>query len=302
MKNILLLELFLLLFTGLSAFATDRFFMDITAKSPNGRFIATAVSSDNQNGQLRMAFQKNFTFMLRDALTNKTIWTYLQKENDISPIELIPTDNGYLIIQDATSGYHVFDRQGNPKKIFNIFELFTKEEIERFTDDTTAGRHWSQHSKQGFFPENGKKYFYIMTYWGNIAIIDIRSGIRNRSAGLAADIEDHLIQGAKEWIKKFDNIYFGKCDSCNGMHLNDEISGNVFIVKKYNLAGGKKILKEVINKADDGRNYLINDYLKRLNVTPYPVRSQKLCGYLLYLLIALSAISVITVILLKRKS
>ncbi|MFA5794327.1 MAG: hypothetical protein WC980_04585 [Candidatus Brocadiia bacterium] len=295
----LLLALFLSL-ASMPAFATDRFFNDITAKSDNGKFIAVAASPDNK-GRQHMAFQRNFTFTLSDARNNQIIWTYKQEENVNSPVELIPTDDGYLIMRTANEDYYVFDKRGNPKKIFNVFAAFTDEEIKKFTDSTSAGIMWRQHSKQGFFPPGKKTYFYVRTYWGRIAVIDVADRTWTRSARLAEKIEDSLVQSTKEWLKGFDNNYYDKCDSCREIHLKDEITGNVFIVKKYGLAGGEKILQEVLNKADDGKNYRINDYLKRIDVTPYSPGTQKITPVFISVLIILVVMLIAAIIFSKRQ-
>lgn len=262
MKRILVASLLILAAPSM-VYATDRFFPDQEASSPNGRYKATATSPENLRPYV-MPFQKDFTIILRDTNTDATLWSYRQKERQASPVELIPTDEGYLIMRNAGDRYWVFDKTGKPKEAVAPLEAFPKEELEKFTDWTTAGVRWRQYSKQGFFPDSGKTYFYLRTYWGRIIIIDFVEAKWTQDSSLERKIEDHLVAQTQMWIKNFDRQFHFKCSECGGQHLKPEITQNVFIIKKHQLPEGDRLLKVVLFLSADGRNNRLKEYLDRL--------------------------------------
>lgn len=244
--------------------ATDLFYPNQEGKSPNGRYVATATSPDNRRGPYVIPFQKNFTVILRDTNTASIVWSYRQKEKEASPVELIPTDEGYLIMQNAWDQYWVFDKAGKPKEVVAPLEALPKDEREKFTDWTTAGVMWQQYSKQGFFTDSGKTYVYLRTYWGRIPVIDFVEAKWTQDSSLKRKIEDHLVAQTKTWIKNFDKQFYFKCTECGGQHLKPEITENVFIIKKHQLREGYSLLKDVLLRAADGRNTDLKRYLDRL--------------------------------------
>lgn len=161
--------------------ATDVFYGNIHAKSPNGRFEAKAISPANKDGHRKAAFQKDFTITFTDAKSGEEIWSWKQKEDKssgltrgaISPIHLIPADDGYLIMLDACFSYYVFDKNGVKTEVFCVLREIPKREKKKFVDWTSAGPRWSQYAQEGIFAFRGKLYFYIRLYWGRTFVIDI---------------------------------------------------------------------------------------------------------------------------------
>ncbi len=249
----------LLVTTAFPALATDLFFRDLAAKSENGRYECTATSPDNREGP-EIPFAKDFTIAFRDANTEEVLWTHKQREDEASPVQLIPTDDGHLIMQNAWDQLYVFDRQGDPRKVLDIWRAFPEDETERFTDSTTAGVMWAQYSKQGFFVDGSGSYFYIRTYWGRLVIIDIEARRWVQEPTIMRRVEDAIVQETRSWMRAFDNSYYSKCDSCGEQHLREDIEENAFIIKQYDLQGGRKLIKQVLKRSDSG----IEEYLGRI--------------------------------------
>ena len=109
-----------------TVFATDRFYADRDGQSPNGQYEAKATSPANRGGNWKTPFQKDFTITFRNTKTDKTLWKWEQGENDASPVELIPTDDGRLIMLDAWNDYHVFDTNGVKTQSLTPFNPFPK--------------------------------------------------------------------------------------------------------------------------------------------------------------------------------
>ena len=58
--------------------ATDRFFHDISVKSPNGRYLVEAKSPDNAGGRWKKSFQSRFTYRLMDQIDGRELWSRQQ--------------------------------------------------------------------------------------------------------------------------------------------------------------------------------------------------------------------------------
>ena len=149
-----------LLLTVMSAKATDRFYGDLKANSPNGRFQAEAKSPANRNGNWKTPFQEDFTLTFVDTKARRTLWSWKQGNDVASPSELIPTDDGYLVMLDAWDGYCVFDTIGVRTNVFNLLQSLPQEEQKEFADWTTAGVMWQKYSQKGFFRQEriGDRY------------------------------------------------------------------------------------------------------------------------------------------------
>jgi hypothetical protein len=129
-----------LLVIVISAEATDRFYGDLKANSPNGRFHAEAKSPANRRGNCKTPFQRDFTVTFTDTRTRQAMWSWKQRKDDASPSELIPTDDGYLIMLDAWDAYCVFDTKGVRTDVLDVLNSLPEQEKKAFTDWTTAGR------------------------------------------------------------------------------------------------------------------------------------------------------------------
>jgi hypothetical protein len=253
----------MLLIAG-SAWATDRYYTDHKGQSPNQQYEAEAKSPANREGSRTTPFQKDFTIKFRDTKSGKVLWTWKQGEEDASPVELISTDDGHLIVLDAWNNYHVFDINGIKTHVFDVLQSLPEDEKEKFTDWTTAGVFWSQHSQQGFLTHEEKTYFYVRLYWGRTFILDISQAMLEKSAKVVERVEQHVVEQTRQLIKTFNGEYYSNCTSCGGKHLRSDLTDAVFVIKKHDSPEGRDILNEVRKKTDDGRNSDLKGYLDRL--------------------------------------
>ena len=242
------------------ATATDRFYMDCEGKSPNGRFEARSTSPENALPGHR-AFQRDFTVVLRDSETKTDIWTWKQGEGEASPVELIPTDDGLLIMQDAWSAYHVFDKSGRRTKVLSVLSSMARDELDRYTQNTTAGVFWHQFSSQGFYRESDRDYFYLRTFWGHLFVIDLATPAWIRDEALVGRVETHIVSLTRGWLAKFDGVFLGPCGSCSKPTIRGEVARHAFIIRQYGLSPDDAFCGQVIANADDSHHPDIKHHL-----------------------------------------
>jgi hypothetical protein len=243
--------------------ATDRYYADLKAQSPNGKYVAEAKSPSNQSGDHRVAFQRDFAITFRETTTGKRLWTWEQGSDYASPVEIIPTDEAHLVMRDSWNNYHVFDEKGFKTNVLAVVELLPEQEQKEFTRQTSAGVRWGQYRQQGFVKLDGKCYFYIRLYWGRIYVIDIAEKKLSRDHDVIRLVEDSVVSQTSELIKTFNGEYYAKDDSCGGTHLRSDLTDAVFVIKKHGLREGQTLLTEVLKRTDiygdidsDLRHYL----------------------------------------------
>jgi hypothetical protein len=249
--------------TGI-ALATDRFYGDTSGKSRSGEYTAEAKSPANKDGNLKHPFQEDFTITFKNTKSGKTLWAWHQQKDDASPVDLILTDDGYLVMQDAVDQYRVFGTNGVSSKPVSAFASIPKKEQERFTDWTTAGVMWQQYSRKGFYTHDETTLFYLRTYWGHIFAISLPDGKATKKKDVLTGIEAQVVQETRAWIKGFDSEFFFKCPDCGGNHVKPEITEGLFIIKKHKIPEGKAITEKALKKMDDSRNSDLKGYLDRL--------------------------------------
>lgn len=263
MKRAALVLMAVSLIAGI-AFATDLYYGDISGISPNGKYTAEAKSPANKDGKWVNPFQKDFTVTFKSTQSGETIWAWHQQEDDASPVQLIPADDGMLVMQDAHDQYRVFDTKGVSSQPISARASISAKDWKRFTVRTTARVNWQQYSKQGFYTNNQITYFYLRTYWGHIFALSLQDGKETRDSDVRKAIEAKVIQETRDWIKGFDGEYYFKCPNCDDNHVKPEIAEHLFIIKKHGIREGKLITKNALTKLSDGRNAELEDYLNRL--------------------------------------
>lgn len=245
-----------------SLFATDRFFSNCKGRSPNRRYEAKATSPANHLWKRKTPFQKDFTVTFRDTKNWKTVWSWKQGEDDGSPTELIPTDDGRLIMLDAYDNYQVFDTTGVRAFDFSPCWLLPEEEKRKFTIWTSAGLLWSEYSQRGFITLGGKTYFYIRLYWGRTFILDVIAAKLTTEPEIAKQIEQRVVQKTNDLIRDFHGEYYAKCDSCGGKHLRADLTDAVFVINLHNVVEGTNLVAEVLKRAAaDNGNHRLKRYL-----------------------------------------
>lgn len=176
-----------------AAVATDRYFRDSFAISPNGKFRIDAKSPDNAGDRPR-PFASNFTYTLTDTTTKKVIWERKQpmtrekgssyaESTEGSPIGVFVNDDGLVVARLSWETLLILDSvTGNKRGEADILKAFPMGEQSKYVSQTTAGPHWSQESDWFFLSRPAKDkdpagvYFVIRPYWNHRLIIDLTTG------------------------------------------------------------------------------------------------------------------------------
>ncbi|MBI2922001.1 MAG: hypothetical protein HYY18_13020 [Planctomycetes bacterium] len=171
------------------ASATDRFFGDSTAKSPNGKFRLEAKSPDNEEG--RRAFAANFEYTLFDESTGKAVWTRKQPmkkdvdwptpDGEGSPSGVWLDDDGRAVVFTGWQELFVLEPTAG-QKVFQgkILEQFPEGDRKKFVSQTTAGPMWTGNSLWYFLGTEGEagrknRYFVVRPWWGDRVFLDLET-------------------------------------------------------------------------------------------------------------------------------
>ena len=171
--------------------ATNRYYSDITASSPNGRYTVEAKSPDNASGDEHHAFQDKFLYTCIDTHTDETLWTRHQPmeapstapNGDLedyefpeegSPSSIYVSDTAWTVIRTGWDEIISVDRHGNDRGPLHLLsEAFTEEERDRYVHDTTAGPMWAGNSLWYFLNVEDKHVFVIRPWWGKRIFIGL---------------------------------------------------------------------------------------------------------------------------------
>lgn len=197
---------------SVSAFATDRYFSDITEYSPSTRYRVEALSLDNLPDSDRgiRAFQANFVYTCTDTETGRELWNREQEMGEPiaigdrllsfpvepSPVTMIVTDDAWTAIR--TSGDAVLfvtpsGAEHGPVEILD--EGISKEDREKYVQWTTAGEKWSGMSLWYFLRVGEKRLFVVRTWWGRHIVADAQLGriLPSTPRDIAEAIQKHEI-------------------------------------------------------------------------------------------------------------
>lgn len=172
-----------------AALGTDRFYNDISAPSPNGRFRVDAKSPDNAIPGQRRAFQSSFVYTCTDTKTNRVLWTRKQAMEapsstssyqswiEPSPKGILISDDGWTIIWDAMDEIIVVDLDGKDRgKVRLLEDAFTDYERDHCVKYSTAGPFWAKGSDWRFHEKGKNPALTITPSWGRKIVIDLESG------------------------------------------------------------------------------------------------------------------------------
>jgi hypothetical protein len=185
--------------------ATDRFYPNIAATSPNGRWRLEAASPDNTPDRIA-PFAANFIYVMHDTTAAKPVWTRAQPKTNRyaeqakregSPIAAFVHDSGAVVVWTAFNDLLVLDAKGVVTLEVPICDSIPAAEKEAYVHWTTGGFSWSGDSHWYFFTANEKLHFGIRTRW------DRRILLCTSDAKLVADeaaVHEGAIVGEREHI------------------------------------------------------------------------------------------------------
>ncbi len=187
--------LLLVLLTG-NIQATNRYFPDLEARSPDGRFRVEARSPDNAKSSdgagvpRQILFQGNFVYRLFDKSQEREIWSRKQpmQSEGLSPKEGPPaavyvSNNGWVVIRTEDLGTRcelvAVTPTGQDKLRVDILkELLPHDEtFIQYVSIGSGGEHWGEDYCHSYVtPLHGKPHFCLTTWWGKRLLVDLPEG------------------------------------------------------------------------------------------------------------------------------
>ncbi|QDT04852.1 hypothetical protein K227x_32490 [Rubripirellula lacrimiformis] len=159
--------------------ATDRFYDDISAESPNGVWRLDAKSPDNLIDGYH-PWQDDFVYTMHQR--GQQVWTRKQTEQEpeeYSPAKIVVADDGWAAIHTGWDQLVFVDASGrNCGRIDDLKEILSKKDRSEFTTWSTAGVIWTPYSLWHFANVDGKRIFVIRLWWGHQMIFDPANGQR----------------------------------------------------------------------------------------------------------------------------
>ena len=248
---------------ALDCVATDVWYSDVEARSPSGRYVATARSPENRKKEPR-PFAGDFTFSLRDTKTRRVLWRYNGGPNSEPAGALYVSDSGAVISVGSYDALTLFKLSGERIQLPGIFELLPRREVKRYADESSIGTLWSQFSWKGFLNVRAKEFFYIRTYWRRTIVIDTELGRIAKEWSVKRAVEAHILAEAKKTLALPEKDYWERCEACGGKHINDAIKRSVFVLARHKVKGREKLLR-LVNSGRDGHVFDTREYFDRLN-------------------------------------
>jgi hypothetical protein len=252
-------RLLFLLVLAQTALATDVWFGDVEATSPDRRYRATAKSPENRKKEPG-PFQNNFTFSLSDTHSQKRLWRYGGGADSEPAGSLFVSNSGRVISLGGYDRLTFFRPSGERIVLPGVFEILPKREVEKFCDTTTAGTFWSQFSWNGFFRSDGREYFFIRTYWGRYILVDLERERISTERRVEHEIEETVLSEARQIRSLPAKKYRTYCAHCRSMEVNPTIQKGAFVLVRHHEKDLDVFLRLIFSANDhifpDAKEYL----------------------------------------------
>lgn len=284
------------------AFATDRFFPNINAKSPSGRYRLTAKSPDNQvtfNGRFGRpkAFQGRFQYTFTDTKTGKVLWTRIPEnpeQNDalrLPPMDIYVDESGWSVTQTSANQLVCVSPSGEMSDAIEILRHgMTKRDRDRYVVETSAGPDWESMSLWYFLDNGAQRLFVIRPWWGSHILVDVEQGkFVTDATEHAGAIRKHETAQVLEKLK--DAVANGEEEDS----WNNQLHTAILLAGKFQLFESDEYLRVLENsdrldqnrkawidkrKYAIGGNYQTRQFaqlsLRRIGETPKPLPAYKI--------------------------
>ena len=174
------------------ACATDRYYRDTFAISPDGRYRVDAKSPDNAAGEMR-PFASDFTYTLTDQRTKQVVWTRRQpmsrrkassyaSREESPPTSLFVRNDGLVVAGLAGDSIMILEPEDGQKRgEAPILRAFPAVQLDAFVSQTTAGPMWQRGSMWYFVDaaqakgKGARAYFVVRPYWGHRIVVDLET-------------------------------------------------------------------------------------------------------------------------------
>lgn len=194
--------------------ATNRFFRDLEATSPNGRFRVEAKSPENVTGPWQRPFQSWFVYRLFEKGNTNALWSRQQLmeprgtlTREGPPVALYVNDDGWVAIRTADAlgascELLAVSPAGEDKLRVDILKtLVPGEDGSKFFDYvqiSSAGYQWGQACCRPYFVTlHGATHFCLSLWWGQRLLIDLSAG---RTVAVTPEFEPELLKVEKAFV------------------------------------------------------------------------------------------------------
>lgn len=173
-----------------AAMATDRYYPNRSAISPDGRYRVDAKSPENPAEGWGRPFAANFVYTLTDTRTGKAVWTRPQPMQrtkgdsrgyaaEGSPMAVFVDNTGLVAAHVAGEALVLLSAStGQKHGEIDLLRSFPAAQQDRHVMNTTAGPMWTQNSRWAFLriPGDGDRsdtlLFVVRPFWGHRLVID----------------------------------------------------------------------------------------------------------------------------------
>jgi len=177
MRNIKIGVVCLIALTLSQVHATNVFYHDKNAVSPNMKFKLEGKSPDNKDAPREKPFARNFVYTLTDQSNNKSLWERNQGESEGSCGALYVDNDGWVVIVTGQDELIFVNPSGKDiGKIDLLGKAFTKKERKSYVHETTAGPLWSGYSLWYFIKMEDHRLFVIRPWWNRCIVMDVEKG------------------------------------------------------------------------------------------------------------------------------
>jgi len=158
--------------TGL---ATDVYFVDFTAFSPNRQLRLEAKSPDNAGERKAKPFAQNFVYKLYKGKAQEPLWEL--RGATIHPTGATVRDDGWVVIHTHWYGLIFVDPKGRETGQQPMcYAYLSKDATDKYIQRSTAGPMWGGYSHRFFADVGDRPYYCIRTWWMDRALFDMTTG------------------------------------------------------------------------------------------------------------------------------
>lgn len=201
---------------------TYRGYPDRVALSASERYRLEATSPQNQPDHpwYRFGHQRGFRYRFVDHTTGTTLWERVQEEGEGSPVELLVTDDGLVVVRAHYGSWTeeallFFDRPGRKRLVIVVTGGPTEAEDDeprhetapttvwrdRHVSMSTAGPHWVGASLPYFASVEGRAFFCWRPWWGRRIVVDLDAMEALDDAGVES-LLPHLADREREVARR----------------------------------------------------------------------------------------------------
>ena len=192
--------------------ATNRYFGDLEATSPSGRFRVQATSPANADGPWKKPFQDKFLYRLLETGKTNEIWLRQQRmepdgrfPREGPPVAIHVSDDGWLVIRTADVGNNscelvAVDPAGHDQLRVDILKTLLPDETALFQHArvSSGGLQWGQaYCRPYFVSLRGTTHFCLTTWWGQRLLLDLSVG---RIVTDSAEFDPELLKAEKAFV------------------------------------------------------------------------------------------------------